>query len=100
MFLGEDCSAAEADRIGLVNRVVPAAELDASRRRARDRSSSRCPTRAISLTKRLVNRSLESSREQNFDDEALFQELVVATADSQEGLAAFAERRKPEFHGW
>jgi 2-(1,2-epoxy-1,2-dihydrophenyl)acetyl-CoA isomerase len=99
MFLGEDCSAAEADRIGLVNRVVPAADLDHEAEKLAAKFL-RLPTRAISLTKRLVNRSLETSREQNFDDEALFQELVVATADSQEGLAAFAERRQPEFRGW
>ena len=85
LFLGDDCPAAEADRIGLVNRVVPAAELDA----AVDEIAAKfltLPTRAISLTKRLANRSFESSREQSFSDEADFQELVSATADMAEGL--------------
>ena len=54
----------------------------------------------IALTKRLTNRSLESSREQSFDDEALFQELVTGTEDCKEGLAAFSERRTPQFRGW
>ena len=35
-----------------------------------------------------------------FDEEAWAQELVVATADSREGMTAFAERRDPEFKGW
>jgi 2-(1,2-epoxy-1,2-dihydrophenyl)acetyl-CoA isomerase len=99
LFLGDDWPAAEADRIGLVNRVVPAAELDA----AVDEIAAKfltLPTRAISLTKRLTNRSFESSREQSFDDEAFFQELVSATADAAEGMLAFAERRNPDFRGW
>ena len=99
LFLGDDCPAAEADRIGLVNRVVPAAELDA----AVDEIAAKfltLPTRAISLTKRLTNRSFESSREQSFSDEADYQELVSATADMDEGLEAFRGRRQPEFRGW
>lgn len=99
MFLGEDCDAATADRIGLVNRVVPAAELDATTDELATKFLS-LPTRAIALTKRLTNRSFESSREQSFDDEALFQELITGTEDCQEGLAAFAQRRTPEFRGW
>lgn len=99
MFLGEDCDATTAERIGLANRVVPAAELDASTDELAAKFLT-LPTRAIALTKRLTNRSFESSREQSFDDEALFQELITGTADCQEGLAAFAERRSPEFRGW
>ncbi|HVN50887.1 MAG TPA: enoyl-CoA hydratase-related protein, partial [Acidimicrobiales bacterium] len=88
LLLGDDCPAAEADRIGLVNRVVPASELDTT---VDELAAKFCalPTKAVTLTKRLANRSFESSREQSFDDEAFFQELVVATGDSQEGLAAF-----------
>jgi 2-(1,2-epoxy-1,2-dihydrophenyl)acetyl-CoA isomerase len=99
MFLGEDCDATTAERIGLCNRVVPAAELDASVGELAAKFLT-LPTRAVSLTKRLTNRSFESSREQSFDDEALFQELITGTADCQEGLAAFAERRSPVFRGW
>lgn len=99
LFLGDDCSAAEADRIGLVNRVVSAADLDTTVDEMATRFLT-LPTKAIGLTKRLVNRSFESSREQSFDDEAFFQEMIVGTEDSKEGLAAFAERRQPVFRGW
>ncbi len=99
LMLGRDCRAEEADRIGLVNRVVPAADLDDT---VDDLAGAflALPTRAIAMTKRLANRSFESSREQSFDDEAHFQELVVATDDSAEGMRAFAERRDPVFRGW
>lgn len=99
LFLGDDCSAADAERIGIANRVVAAADLASTV----DELAARLvalPTKALSLTKRLVNRSFESSREQCFDDEAFFQELIVATTDSREGMSAFAERRSPEFRGW
>lgn len=99
MFLGEDCPAAEADRIGLVNRLVAADALDATVDDLATKFLS-LPTKAISLTKRLTNRSFESSRDQSFDDEALFQDLVSTTSDMGEGIAAFMERRPPEFKGW
>ncbi len=99
MFLGDDVPAADAERFGIANRVVPGAELDETVAALAQRFTT-LPTRAIALTKRLANRSFESSREQAFDDEALFQELVTATGDSKEGLAAFAERRDPQFRGW
>ena len=98
MFLGEDCPAAEAERIGLVNRVVPAAELDASVDELARKFLS-LPTKAIGLTKRLTNRSLESSRQQSFDDEAHFQDLIAHSADMREGIASFLERRDPRFTG-
>lgn len=100
MFLGEDCDAVTAERIGLANRVVPAADLDTPRPTRLAAKFLALPTRAIAMTKRLTNRSFESSREQSFDDEAIFQELITGTSDCQEGLAAFAERRTPQFRGW
>lgn len=99
MFLGEDLDAETAAAWGLVNRVVDHHELDDTASQLADRLAAR-PTRALSLTKRLVNRSLETSRTQNFDDEAHFQELITATDDCAEGLAAFRDRREPRFQGW
>ncbi|KAA0235685.1 MAG: Short-chain-enoyl-CoA hydratase [Acidimicrobiales bacterium] len=99
MFLGDEVSAAHADRIGLVNRVVPLAELE----RESDALATRLaegPTRAIALTKWLLNRSLDSSRQTCFEDEAVAQELASATEDCREGVASFIERRDPDFKGW
>ena len=99
MFLGEDCPAVDAERIGLVNRLVRGRCSRRHRRRPGHQFLT-LPTKAISLTKRLANRSFESSREQSFDDEALFQDLVSTTDDMREGMAAFVERRPPAFKGW
>jgi 2-(1,2-epoxy-1,2-dihydrophenyl)acetyl-CoA isomerase len=99
VLLGDDVPAAEAERIGLVNRVVPAAELAA----AADEWAARLsvgPTKAITLSKWLLNRSLESDRRTAFDDEAWAQEMAAHTHDFREGVQAFIERRDAEFRGW
>jgi 2-(1,2-epoxy-1,2-dihydrophenyl)acetyl-CoA isomerase len=98
-FFGDDVPAPEAHRIGLVNRVVPRAELD----KAIDEWAGRlaaAPTKAISVAKWLTNKALDVDRAAALWDEAYGQELVSGTEDSKEGLRAFAERRDPEFKGW
>jgi 2-(1,2-epoxy-1,2-dihydrophenyl)acetyl-CoA isomerase len=57
------------------------------------------PTFALGLSKRLLNRSLESSFETCLEEEALAQALVAQSEDMREGLQAFAERRAPRFVG-
>jgi 2-(1,2-epoxy-1,2-dihydrophenyl)acetyl-CoA isomerase len=99
LFLGDDLSAAEAVAAGLANRVVPSAELHGEAMALAGRLAAG-PTKAIAMTKWLVNRSLESSRQAAFDDEAFAQELVNSTADAREGMTAFIERRHPTFNGW
>jgi 2-(1,2-epoxy-1,2-dihydrophenyl)acetyl-CoA isomerase len=99
MFFGDKVPAAEAERIGLVNRVVPAAELEATAAEWAARLATG-PTRALALTKALVNRSLETDRAGAFADEAVAQELAMHSADAQEGIAAFVERRDPAYQGW
>jgi 2-(1,2-epoxy-1,2-dihydrophenyl)acetyl-CoA isomerase len=99
LFLGADVSAADAERLGIANQVAPdGTALDAARDYATRLAA--LPTRAIAMTKWLVNRSFESSRHTAFEEEAYAQELVQVSHDAQEGVAAFRERRPPEFKGW
>jgi 2-(1,2-epoxy-1,2-dihydrophenyl)acetyl-CoA isomerase len=98
MFFGDDLPAAAAERLGLVNRVVPADELEKTTRSWAQRLAAG-PTRALALTKQLVNSSLESDRGTAFAAEAAAQEVNMATADAREGIRSFAERRTPRFDG-
>jgi 2-(1,2-epoxy-1,2-dihydrophenyl)acetyl-CoA isomerase len=99
IFFGDDLSAADAERIGLVNKVVPGDQLreEAEAWAAR---LAKGPTKAIGLAKWLVNRSLDSDRKGAFEDEAQAQELASRTEDFQEGVQAFIERREVQFKGW
>lgn len=99
LFFGDTVSAADAAALGLVNRVVPDDELSEVTAAWASRLAAG-PTRSLALSKWLVNRSLESDRAQAFDDEAVAQELNMQTRDAQEGVAAFVERRTPEYVGW
>jgi 2-(1,2-epoxy-1,2-dihydrophenyl)acetyl-CoA isomerase len=99
MFFGDDVSAGEAERIGLVNRVVPRADLEKAVTEWANRLAT-LPTKSIGMTKALVNRSFESDRATALAEEAWAQELVQGTADAREGMMSFAERRPPEFKGW
>jgi 2-(1,2-epoxy-1,2-dihydrophenyl)acetyl-CoA isomerase len=99
VFFGDDLSAVDAERIGLVNKVVPGAELTATASEWAGRLASG-PTRTIGFAKRLLNRSLDTDRTTMFEEESLYVELVTATEDSKEGMTSFIERRPTEFKGW
>lgn len=90
--------AAEALRLGLVNRVVTQDELmpasmDLARRLAKG------PTRGYGLTKRGFNAALSSSLEAALEHEAHLQTIAGRTGDHREGVAAFFEKRAPRFEG-
>lgn len=98
-FFGDDLPAAGAAQLGLVNKVVPRAELEKTAAEWAGRLAAG-PTQAIGATKRLINRSLESDRATAFSEEALLQEMLADTDDAREGVASFMERRPPSFRGW
>ncbi|MGW4978795.1 enoyl-CoA hydratase/isomerase family protein [Streptomyces mirabilis] len=98
MFFGDALTAADAARLGLVNRVVPPDDLEKTARDWAERLATG-PTRALALTKQLVNASLDTDRTTAFAAEAAAQEINMTTTDATEGIAAFTERRTPHYRG-
>ncbi|MFE2523671.1 enoyl-CoA hydratase/isomerase family protein [Streptomyces sp. NPDC059382] len=98
MFFGDAVPATEAERLGLVNKVVAAEALEATAREWAERLA-QGPTRAIAMTKQLVNASLDGDRATALAAEATAQEINMTTADANEGVASFVERRTPKYLG-
>jgi 2-(1,2-epoxy-1,2-dihydrophenyl)acetyl-CoA isomerase len=98
LFYGEELSAGEAHRIGLVNKVVADADL-AKEATAWAQRLAHGPTRAVAAAKAMLNQALDVDRDAAFRTEALLVEQVAATDDVAEGLAAFTQRRDPDFRG-
>ena len=99
VLLADDVSAARALEIGLVTRVVPAAELEATVDELAHRLASG-PTKAHTVNKWLLNRSLDVDRHTLAGDEAWIVDVMANTIDSGEGVASFVERRPPNFRGF
>jgi len=91
-------SAADAERLGLVARVVPAAEVVQEARALARRLAAAAPV-ALALTKEALERSWAASFEEQLELEADLQGRAGSTADHAEGIAAFIERRRPTFRG-
>jgi 2-(1,2-epoxy-1,2-dihydrophenyl)acetyl-CoA isomerase len=98
MFTTDPLPAAEAEQIGLVNRVVSAHALLAESHALAVRLTEAAPV-ALALTKRALNRSLEVGLEDALAYEAALQGIAGRTADHREGVAAFLEKRPPRFRG-
>jgi 2-(1,2-epoxy-1,2-dihydrophenyl)acetyl-CoA isomerase len=99
VFFGDDLSAADAAQLGIVNKVVPAAELQATAKEWAERLASG-PTKAIGWSKKLLQDASELSRRDLLEEEAMLVEINTMTEDSGEGVASFRERRAPEWKGW
>jgi len=97
-LVGDPISAAEALRIGLVSRVVPADDLMTEARALADRIAAGAPL-AMALTKSALERAATIDLETALDGEAKLQGIAGASADHAEGLAAFREKRAPRFTG-
>lgn len=98
IFTAEIIDAAEADRLGLVNRVVPAAELADATRALADRIAAGPPL-ALRLAKQIVTRAATSDLRAALEQEAFAQSITAGSRDHQEGLRAFFEKRPPRFTG-
>ena len=97
-LLGDPVSAADAVRLGLVGRVVPADQLATEARTVAARLAAGAP-RALALTKQALNATWEHGLDAALDYEAYLQDLAGRTKDHAEGLAAFVEKRGPRFTG-
>ncbi len=96
-LLGEPVDAREALRLGLVTKVVSANQLPETAREMAEKLA-RGP-RSIGLIKRAVNRTLKVELENQLEYEAYLQEIAGRTADFDEGVQAFLEKRAPVFTG-
>lgn len=95
---GGKITADEAERIGLVNKVVAADQL-MTEAHAMAKNLTSLPARGLALTKRLLNQSFANDLEAQLEAESFAQETAGQTADHFEGVTAFIEKRKPTFTG-
>jgi len=98
VLTGRTVDAHEAERMGMINRVVPADALkEETRKTAQELAGG--PTLALGIAKRLLNQSYESDFETLLRLENSNQTLLRLAEDHREGVRAFFEKRKPEFKG-
>lgn len=98
LLLGEKVSGTEAADWGLIHGAVPAAELETAAEDLIDRLASG-PTVAIGLAKQAIAFGQHATLIQSMNQELSNLELSCRTHDFKEGLAAFRERRDPDFQG-
>lgn len=97
-FFGDIISAREAADMGLVNRVVPSDQLEPFVREWAGRLAELPPIN-LSIMKRALNRSFETSMAASLEYEAVAQNVSFSSADTMEAVAAFVEKREPKFTG-
>jgi enoyl-CoA hydratase/carnithine racemase len=96
LYTGDFISATEAERIGLYNRVLPAAELSAETRTLAERLA-RGPGFALAMTKEMLNREMDVSLDTALEWEAQAQSLCMQHPDYREAYEAFVAKREPKF---
>ncbi len=95
---GETIGAEEAHRIGLVNEIVPAANLIARAEAILAQIAANAPI-AVKLALEAVNQGLEAGQGEGCALEAAYFGVCAASEDKKEGTTAFLEKRAPQFHG-
>lgn len=98
MMLGDKIGAAEAERIGMIYKCIPTDQF-ASAVDSLSQQLSLMPTRGLALTKHALNASAQNDLETQLDLEDRFQQEAALSYDYREGVAAFLEKRNPEFKG-
>jgi enoyl-CoA hydratase len=98
LLTGDLIDAVEAERIGLVNRVIPHEDLLAETRAFAERLAAGPPL-ALSLAKAAVYRGLDLDLAAAFDYAATAEAITLTSEDHREGVRAFREKRPPTFHG-
>jgi enoyl-CoA hydratase len=93
---GRNMDAAEAERAGLVSRVVPLAELMTEAMKAAQTIAEKSLP-IVMMTKETVNRAYETTLSEGIRFERRVFHSMFATEDQKEGMAAFSEKRKPDF---
>jgi enoyl-CoA hydratase len=98
ILTGETISAQDAYRIGLINEVVPAANLIARAETILKQISANAPI-AVKFSLEAANKGMDTSQAEGFALEASYFGICAATEDKKEGTSAFLEKRAPQFHG-
>jgi len=98
IFTGEPLSAAEAERIGLVNRVVPTEELPKAIDILADKLI-KSPSLALGLAKQALWKNIQGNLDSALQEEARNQKVCLASEDHREAVRAFLEKREPIFRG-
>ncbi|MCB0638671.1 MAG: 2-(1,2-epoxy-1,2-dihydrophenyl)acetyl-CoA isomerase [Lewinella sp.] len=98
MMLGDKVGAEEAERVGMIYRTFPDDSLLDEAIRLAERLAA-MPTRALGLTKRALNYSMDNPLDRQLAIEEQLQATAGQTEDYQEGVQAFLEKRKPAFKG-
>ncbi len=98
VLTGDMIDAATAERIGLVNHVYPADQLEAETMKLAEKIAEKAPI-ALQLSKEAVKFASRSNLDEGLRREVDLFAICFSTEDKQEGVAAFLEKRKPEFKG-
>ena len=97
-MLGDKVSAEEAERLGMIYKVLPLEGFEDEVHKLALKMAN-MPTKALGLIKKTLNQSLNNNLEQQLALESKNQIEAASTEDYVEGVAAFMEKRKPEFKG-
>lgn len=98
LFTGDFLGAEEAERIGVLNRLVPAEELESATMELA-RKIAKNPPLAVQMSKMMAYRALDTDLETALETSAAYQALALSSEDHREGVNAFMEKREARFKG-